>query len=56
MSNGFTILEYVREDGSNPYRAWFERLHVQAAIKVSAAIFRLELGNTSRVKWIGTLG
>jgi putative component of toxin-antitoxin plasmid stabilization module len=56
MSNGFTILEYVREDGSNPYRAWFERLHVQAAIKVSAAIFRLELGNTSRVKWIGALG
>ena len=44
------------EDGSNPYRAWFDNLHAQTAAKVATAIVRLELGNLSRVKWIGTIG
>jgi putative addiction module killer protein len=56
MSNVLTVVEYVREDGSNPYRAWFDRLHAQAAAKVATAVLRLELGNVSRVKWIGTMG
>src|SRR5204863_5561674 len=46
----------VREDGSNPYRAWFDRLNSQAAAKVATAVTRLEIGHTSRVKWIGTIG
>ncbi len=54
--NGLTVVEYVREDGSNPYRAWFDRLHSQAAAKVATAVIRLELGNISGVKWIGTIG
>ena len=37
-----TVLEYVREDGSNPYRAWFDELHAQAAAKVATAVVRLE--------------
>lgn len=56
MSSGLTVVEYVRADGSNPYRAWFDSLHAQAAAKVATAVARLELGNTSRVKWIGTNG
>jgi putative addiction module killer protein len=48
-----SVVEYLREDGSNPYRGWFDRLHAQAAAKVAT---RLELGNTSRVKWIGAIG
>src|SRR5882724_10325017 len=51
-----SVVEYVREDGANAYRAWFDRLHAQAAAKVATAVTRLELGNTSRVKWIGTIG
>jgi putative addiction module killer protein len=51
-----TILEYVREDGSNPYRRWFDGLHAQAAAKIATATLRLEMGNTSRVKWIGVIG
>ena len=42
--------------GSNPYRAWFDSLHAQAAAKVATAVVRLELGNLSRLKWIGTVG
>ena len=48
------VVEYVREDG--PFRRWFDGLHAQAAAKVATAIGRLELGNLSSVKWIGTIG
>jgi putative addiction module killer protein len=51
-----TVAEYIREDESNPYREWFDGLDAQAAAKVATAALRLEMGNTSRVKWIGAIG
>ena len=51
----FTVVEYVRADGSNPYKHWFDGLHPQAATKVAAARARLEFGNTSNVKRIGSI-
>ena len=56
MVSALKIVEYVRENGSIPYRAWFDGLHAQAAAKVATAIVRLELGNLSHVKWIGVIG
>ena len=50
------VVEYVREDGSNPFKEWFDDLDAQAAAKVATATLRLEMGNTSNVKWIGTIG
>lgn len=50
------IQEYIREDNSNPYQKWFDSLDAIAAAKVAAAIFRLELGNTSNVKWFDGIG
>jgi putative addiction module killer protein len=50
-----TIIEYVREDGSNPFKRWFDGLDAQAAAKIATATLRLEMGNTSSVKWIGTI-
>jgi putative addiction module killer protein len=50
------VVEYIRADGSNPFKAWFDDLDPQAAAKVATATLRLELGNTSNVKWIGTIG
>jgi putative addiction module killer protein len=49
------VVEYVRQDGSSPYRTWFEGLPAQAAAKVATAVLRLELGNVSRVKWLGAI-
>jgi putative addiction module killer protein len=49
------IVEYIREDGSNPYRHWFDRLGPQAAAKVATATMRLALGNTSNLKRIGAI-
>lgn len=51
-----TVEEYLREDGSNPYKAWFDSLDAQAAAKVVTAKLRMELGNTSRVKWFDGMG
>ena len=56
MSDTLKVVEYVRLDGANPYRTWFDSLHAQAAAKVATAVTRLELGNTSSVKWIGAIG
>ncbi|MEE4450519.1 type II toxin-antitoxin system RelE/ParE family toxin [Novosphingobium resinovorum] len=47
------VHEYIREDGSCPFRAWFDGLDAQASAKVATATLRLELGNMSNVKWIG---
>jgi len=49
------VVEYLRADGSSPYRAWFDRLDVQAAAKVATATLRLAMGNTSSVKRIGVI-
>ena len=50
------VEEYVRADGSIPYRTWFESLEPQAAAKVAVAKVRLSMGNTSRVKWFEGIG
>jgi len=50
------VHEYIRPDGKSPYRTWFHSLHAQAAAKVSIAKARLELGNTSNVKWFDGIG
>src|SRR5450759_5185556 len=52
----FKVEEYLRADGSNPYKIWFDSLDAQAAAKVVTAKLRLELGNTSSVKWFAGIG
>lgn len=50
------VEEYIAPDGSNPYKSWFDSLDAQAAAKVVTAKLRIELGNTSRVKWFAGIG
>jgi len=50
------VQEYIREDASNPYKSWFDGLDPQAAAKVAVATLRLEMGNTSNVKWFEGIG
>ncbi len=50
------LLEYIKEDGSNPYKKWFDTLNAQAAAKVAVAKARMELGNTSNIKWFDGIG
>lgn len=50
------VREYIREDGTNPYKKWFDSLDVQAATRISVAKARLELGNMSNIKWFEGIG
>ena len=50
------VQEDLREDGSSPYEKWFNSLDSQAAAKVTVARTRLELGNTSNIKWLKGIG
>ena len=50
------VEEYIRPDGTNPYKAWFDGLDVQAAAKVVTAKLRMELGHTSNIKWFAGIG
>jgi putative component of toxin-antitoxin plasmid stabilization module len=49
------VIEYVREDGANPFKRWFDGLDSQAAAKVTTALLRLQMGNTSNLKRIGSI-
>ena len=48
------ILEYLDAAGESPYRDWFDNLDVRAAAKVTVALTRVELGNLSNVKGVGS--
>ena len=50
------IREYTREDGSSPFEEWFNNLDSITASKITVAISRLELGNTSNIKWFKGIG
>lgn len=50
------VEEYICQDGSNPYKSWFDALDSQAAAKIVTVKLRLELGNTSSVKWFDGIG
>jgi putative addiction module killer protein len=50
------LREYLRPDGTNPYRRWFDSLDSRAAAKVAIAIMRLSVGNTSNIKWFKGIG
>ena len=46
----------IGTEGLSPYADWFNTLDAQAAAKVVTAKLRLELGNTSNVKWFSSIG
>ena len=50
------VEEYLHADESNPYRKWFDDLETSAAAKIATALVRLEMGNTSNVKWFDGIG
>jgi len=45
---------YLFEDGRSPFEAWFTDLDGIAAAKVTVALARLEQGNLSNVKSVGS--
>lgn len=48
------VREYNDREGRSPYADWFDHLNAQAAAKVTTAVTRLALGNSSNVKGVGS--
>jgi len=48
------VFEYLDERGSSPHAIWFGNLSAEAAAKVAMALYRLEAGNFSNVKGVGS--
>lgn len=47
------VVQYEKADGECPFANWFDALETQAALKVRAAIARMESGNFGDVKSVG---
>ncbi|QDT56197.1 hypothetical protein Pan44_42490 [Caulifigura coniformis] len=47
------VNQYVRENGSCPFAAWFDSLDAQVAAKVRVALIRMEQGNLGDSKPVG---
>jgi len=47
------IVEYLATDGSSPFQEWFDDLDSRAAAKVTTALIRMGMGNTSNVESVG---
>ena len=50
------VQEYLVEDGSSPYKKWFDALAAEPAAKVTTAKARMERGLTSAIKWFDGIG
>ena len=48
------IREYIAAQGRSPYARWFYGLNARAAAKVATALVRMEQGNLSSAKGIGS--
>ena len=46
------IVEYLTDDGDSPFAKWFYKLDRQAAVKVTKALTKIELGNLSNLKFL----
>ncbi|WP_055136705.1 type II toxin-antitoxin system RelE/ParE family toxin [Pseudomonas corrugata] len=51
-----TLEEYLQDNDTSPFERWYSSLDARAAYKVSIALMRLEMGNTSNIKWFEGLG
>jgi putative addiction module killer protein len=47
------VHEFEDENGRSPFAIWFNDLDAAAAARVTTALTRLELGNTSNAKGVG---
>ena len=48
------IREYVDQGGQSPFGRWFDSLDAAAAVRVRTALARMELGNLSNVRRVGS--
>lgn len=53
LSVAIEVVQYETAEGDCPFADWFDHLDPQAAVKIRAAIARMEAGNFGDVKPVG---
>jgi putative addiction module killer protein len=53
-SHTIEVREYLDRGGRSPFGAWSDRLTREAAVKVAAALARIQQGNLSNAKGVGS--
>ena len=48
------VLEYIDPFGRSPFAGWFQTIDARAAAKVTVALSRIENGNLSNTKGVGS--
>jgi putative addiction module killer protein len=48
------VREFLDRNGRSPYAHWFDRLNKDAATKVATALARMQQGNFSNAKGVGS--
>jgi putative addiction module killer protein len=48
------VSEYIDQNGQSPFAVWSDRLNREAAAKVAAALARIQQGNLSKAKGVGS--
>lgn len=48
------VREYLSDGGASPFALWFKKLDPQTASRVATALYRIEQGNFSSVKGVGS--
>ncbi|MBD1548528.1 type II toxin-antitoxin system RelE/ParE family toxin [Roseibium aggregatum] len=48
------LVEYQTSDGKSPFAEWYNNLDARAAAKVTVAMVRMEQGNFSNAKGVGS--
>lgn len=49
----YIVREYLREDGSCPYREWLDTLDISTKARIQARVLRFEEGNLGKCKNVG---
>ncbi len=52
--NMIEVREFLDQDGHSPFAAWSDRLNREAAAKVATALARIQQGNLSKAKGVGS--
>ena len=48
------LVEYLDKYGNSPFHQWFSSLNADAAARTTTALYRMEQGNFSNIRSVGT--
>jgi putative addiction module killer protein len=53
VARGYEVREFLRADGTSPFRDWMDELPVPIRARIAARVVRFEAGNLGDAKTVG---